>query len=131
MFQPRNYTVTLDGKAIFNGTDYSSVKFTAKTEIGEVSGQCEAHVTLVESKTNLPMEFALIPKSAVASCKVGATSDGRSTRFIRTEECDKHLYKDLAPLIGPVVPVENLRRCTLDLSQSRIFDGLFTTARRF
>ena len=131
MFQPRKYVVKIDGKSVFDGTDYTRVQFTSQADAGLVSGQCEEHVTLMDNKSNAPVAIASIPPTTVASCKIGSTQNGLSTRFLKSEECDAHFYKDLAPLIGPIMPVENLRRCTLDLNSTRVFDGTFNTARRF
>ena len=131
MFQPRKYAVTIDGKSVFDGTDYTRVNFSTQAAGSIFKGRCEEHVTIIDNKTNLPVSLSLIPKTTVEACKIESTQDGRSTRFVKSEACDAHFYKDLAPLIGPVVPVENLRRCTIDLNNTRIFDGTFTTARRF
>jgi hypothetical protein len=131
MFQPRKYAVTLDGKSIFSGTDYTRVNFSNQTRDGLIKGHCEEHITLVDNQTSLPVMLAVIPNSTVEACKIESTQDGRSARFVKTEACDVHFYPDLAPLLGPIIPVENLRRCTIDLNNTRIFDGIFTTARRF
>jgi hypothetical protein len=131
IFQPRKYSVAVDGKTVFEGTDYTRVKFTAALDGRPVAGQCEEHVTLLDTKANAPMALAAIPKTTVDACAIGATADGRSMRFLKSEPCDVHFYKDLAALIGPIIPVENMRRCTLQVRDQRVFDGTFHTARRF
>ncbi len=111
MFQPRKYAITINGKTVFNGTDYTRVNFSTQTENGIVKGQCEEHVTLIENKTNLPVSLSLIPKSTIEACKIESTQEGRSARFVKTEACDVHFYKDLAPLIHLIT--HNFATCVL------------------
>jgi hypothetical protein len=77
------------------------------------------------------MRHDAIPKTMVEACRIEAGADGLSRAFVKSEACDGPFYKDLAPMLGPVLPVETLRACRLTLNGQQVFDGQFLAERRF
>lgn len=131
VFEPRQYAVDVAGKPVFSGKDNDRVSFQAQTEWGRVVGECDEIVLLLDTEKNHAVLVEKIPKTTVDACGIKAYPDGRSQIFNKTAACDKYFYKDLAPLIGPVMPVEVMRKCYLSLEGQPIFNGTFHTERRF
>jgi hypothetical protein len=125
MFKPSQYLVQVNGKVVFEGTDYTRVAFEKQILEGKVTGGCDANVEIQDMRAGRPVAFATLPEELTSGCHILAGSNGGALPFKKDVVCDTVFYKHLGPIIGEAFPVELSRQCVVRLNSEVIFDGTF------
>jgi hypothetical protein len=125
MFKPNRVTASINGKAVFSGTDYEDVVFDGQHQQHVVSGGCNEMVTVMDMATMKGAAIAVLPDSLVSECRITADADGQSQPFEKDAACGKTFYSALNPLLGKMMPTADAKRCTV------LLDGVEILSREF
>jgi len=113
MFKPNKVTASINGKAVFSGTDYTDVVFDGRYERRLLSGGCNEIVSILDMATMKNAPIAGLPESLVSECHIAADADGHALPFEKDATCNKTFSTSLGPLLGKLMPAANAKRCTI------------------
>lgn len=124
VLKPSEYRVRVNDQVLFAGTDYKRVDFTKNLKEGPARVACNGVVDIqkLHGKTVALNE---LPAELVAGCRITADAAGNAQPFVKDAACDEVFYKAMYPLLGPMLPVEVARQCTVTVAEQTVFDQRF------
>jgi len=124
-FKPNKVTASINGKAVFSGTDAKDVIFDGRYQRKVLSGGCNEMVSILDMATMKSAPIAVLPESLVSECHIAADADGRALPFEKDAACSKSFYTALGPLLGKLMPAANAKRCTVVLDAVEVLSKEF------
>ncbi|HDS0923673.1 TPA: hypothetical protein QDZ10_002151 [Stenotrophomonas maltophilia] len=125
MFKPNSVTASVNGEAVFSGTDREDVVFDGRYQGKMVSGGCNEIVTILDMATMKGAPIAGLPDTLVSECRITPDAEGHALPFEKDAACSKTFYTALGPLLGKLMPAADAKRCTV------LLDGVEVLSREF
>ncbi|WEK33048.1 MAG: hypothetical protein P0Y58_12960 [Candidatus Pseudomonas phytovorans] len=124
VLKPSDYRVTVNDQALFTGTGFKRVDYTKTLKEGETRVACDGIVD-IQKLHGSKLTLSELPPELVTGCRITADAAGHAQPFVKDVACDEVFYKAMYPLLGPMLPVEVARQCTVTVGDQTVFDQRF------